>query len=191
VASAASAKSRGPVDLPLTARTVAHYPLAKAVAGINVSVTAKGMLPLSSCKLTNSTTVTCMQPTPAVDLVIFRTYRSLPALYSAYEARVSQLAQGPFRANFGNCTETMTNGEIGWNHDFKHPSMYPMSEFTSGQITDDKAAGRVYCNGGDDGPDEQPLRDEYDEYDEYNEHVGCSEHVEYAGHEVVARSDLF
>jgi hypothetical protein len=191
VASAASAKSRGPVDLPLTARTVAHYPLAKAVAGINVSVTAKGMLPLSSCKLTNSTTVTCMQPTPAVDLVIFLTYRSLPALYSAYEARVSQLAQGPFRANFGNCTETMTNGEIGWNHDFKHPSMYPMSEFTSGQITDDKAAGRVYCNGGDDGPDEQPLRDEYDEYDEYNEHVGCSEHVEYAGHEVVARSDLF
>lgn len=39
----------------------------------------------------------------------------------------------------------MTNGEIGWNHDFKHPSMYPVSEFTSGQITDDKAAGRVYC----------------------------------------------
>jgi hypothetical protein len=143
----ASAKRPGPVpvNLPLTAKTVAHYPLAKAVAGINVSVTAKGMLPLSSCKLTNSTTVTCMQPTPAVDIVIFRTYRSLPALYAAYEARVSQLAQGPFRANFGNCTETMTNGEIGWNHDFKHPSMYPMSEFTSGQITDDKAAGRVYC----------------------------------------------
>jgi hypothetical protein len=23
--------------------------------------------------------------------------------------------------------------------------MYPMSEFTSGRITDDKAAGRVYC----------------------------------------------
>ncbi len=95
----ASTKPRGPmpVNLPLTAKTIAHYPLAKAVAGINVSVTAKGMLPLSSCKLTNSTTVACMQPTPAVDLVIFRTYRSLPALYAAYEARVSQLAQGPFR----------------------------------------------------------------------------------------------
>ena len=233
----ASTKPRGPmpVNLPLTAKTIAHYPLARAVAGINVSVTAKGMLPLSSCKLTNSTTVACMQPTSAVDLVIFRTYRSLPALYAAYEARVSQLAQGPCRPNFGNCTETMTNGEIGWNHDFKHPSMYPMSEFTSGQITDDKAAGRVYCtfddsdlylvwtqddgrmlgelsgaphvdayvwwrqvhhsivipgypehDGGDDGTDEQPLRDEYDEYDE---HVGWSEHVEqdeHAGHEVVA-----
>jgi len=147
MASMADPKSHaaGPVDLPLTAKAAAHYPLAKAVAGIDVSVTAKGMLPLASCKLTNSTTVTCLQPTPAVDIVIFRSYRSLPALYSAYEARVSQLAQGPFRSNFGNCTETMTNGEIGWNHDFKHPSMYPISEFTSGQITDDKAAGRVYC----------------------------------------------
>jgi hypothetical protein len=41
--------------------------------------------------------------------------------------------------------ETMTNGEIGWNHDFKHPSNYPISMFTSGRITDDQAAGRVYC----------------------------------------------
>ncbi len=83
MASMASAKSRGPVDLPLTAKTAAHYPLAKAVAGIDVSVTAKGMLPLRSCKLTNSTTVTCLQPSPAVDIVIFRSYRSLPALYAA------------------------------------------------------------------------------------------------------------
>ncbi len=131
--------------LPLTATTIAHDKLAKAVAGINVSVTAKGMLPPSSCKLTNSTTVTCMQPTPAVDIVVFRTYPSVKALYAAYQARVSAIAQAPFRSNFGNCTETMTNGEVGWNHDFQHPSMYPMSEFISGQITDDKAAGRVYC----------------------------------------------
>jgi hypothetical protein len=124
---------------------IAHYPLAKAVAGIDVSVTAKGMLPPSSCKLTNSITVTCTQPTAAVDIVIFRTYSSAKALYAAYEARVSALAQGPFRSNFGNCTENMTNGEVAWNHDFQHPRMYPMSEFTSGRITDDKAAGRVYC----------------------------------------------
>jgi hypothetical protein len=52
-----------PVDLPLTVKTIAHYPLAKAVAGINVSVAAKGMLPRSACKLSNATTVTCLQPT--------------------------------------------------------------------------------------------------------------------------------
>lgn len=141
----ATAKRRAPVAVALTSNTIAHDPLAKAVAGIDVSVTAKGMLPLSSCKLTNPTQVTCLQPAPAVDVVIFRSYPSLKALYAAYEARVSQIAQGPFRANYGNCTETMTSGEVGWNHDFKHPSMYPMRDFTSGRITDDQAAGRVYC----------------------------------------------
>jgi hypothetical protein len=58
---------------------------------------------------------------------------------------VQTLAQGTFRANFGNCTETTTNGEVGWNHDFEHPSKYPISMFTSGRITDDQAAGRAYC----------------------------------------------
>ena len=129
----------------LTKATIAHDPLAKAVAGINVSDTAKGMLPLSACKLTNSTTVTCTQPTPAVDVVIFRTYSSSQALYAAYEARVSAIAGSPFKSNYGNCTETRTSGEVGWNHNFQHPTTYPMSEFSSGQITDDKAAGRVYC----------------------------------------------
>jgi len=142
---ASASKPRTPVALPLTGETIAHDPLAKAVAGINVSVTAKGILPPSACKLTDPTQVTCLQPEPAVDVVIFRTYPSLQTLYAAYEARVSQIAQGPFRANYGNCTETMTSGETGWNHDFKHPSMYPMSDFTSGRITDDQAAGRVYC----------------------------------------------
>ncbi len=141
----AIAKAHAAVALPLTSQTIAHNPLAKAVAGIDVSDTAKGKLPPSSCRLATSTQVTCVQPTSAVDVVIFRTYPSLKALYAAYEARVSQIAQGPFRANYGNCTETMTSGEIGWNHDFKHPSMYPVSDFTSGRITDDQAAGRVYC----------------------------------------------
>lgn len=129
----------------LTKATVAHDPLAKAVAGINVSDTAKGMLPLSTCKLTNSTTVTCTQPMPAVDVVIFRSYSSSQALYAAYESRVSAIAGSAFKSNYGNCTETRTSGEVAWNHNFQHPTVYPMSEFTSGQITDDKAAGRVYC----------------------------------------------
>ena len=86
-----------------------------------------------------------MQPDARRRHQVFRTYSSLKALYAAYEARVSAIAQGPFRSNFGNCTENSTNGEVGWNHDFRHPSMYPMSEFVSGQIPTTKAAGRVYC----------------------------------------------
>jgi hypothetical protein len=77
---ASASKPRTPVALPLTGETIANDPLAKAVAGINVSVTAKGMLPPSSCKLANSTQVTCLAPKPAVDVVIFRTYPSLQAL---------------------------------------------------------------------------------------------------------------
>jgi hypothetical protein len=44
----------------------------------------------------------------------------------------------------------MTNREIGWNHDLKHPRKYPVSMFASGQITDDQAAGRMYGTFGDD-----------------------------------------
>jgi hypothetical protein len=32
-----------------------------------------------------------------------------------YESRVAAIAQGPFRANYGNCAQTDVNGEIGWN----------------------------------------------------------------------------
>lgn len=119
--------------------------LFKAVAGVNESMIAKGLLPPSSCRSMSASMVTCTQPHYAVDTVTFRTFPSLSALYAAYVARVQTLAQGAFRANFGNCTETMTNGEVGWNHDFKHPSIYPVSMFTSGRITDDQAAGRLYC----------------------------------------------
>jgi hypothetical protein len=87
----------------------------------------------------------CKQPHFAVDEVTFNTYPSLTALYAAYEARVAALSGAPFKANDGNCTETDVNGEIGWNHDFKHPSMYPISMFTSGTIKDDQAAGRMFC----------------------------------------------
>lgn len=123
----------------------ATSPLLKAVDAVNVSDTGKGLMPPSSCKSMDSSMVTCTQPISAVDTVTFHTYPSMRALYAAYVARVKALAQGPFRANFGDCTERTTNGEAGWNHDFKHPHKYPLSDFTSGHITDDQAAGRVYC----------------------------------------------
>ena len=119
--------------------------LFKALAGVNLSQFAKGLLPPSSCKAMSATEVMCKQPHYAVDEVIFRSFSSDKALYAAYQSRVEAIGQAPFRANYGNCTETMTSGEVGWNHDFKHPSMYPMGDFTSGRITDDQAAGRVYC----------------------------------------------
>ncbi|MBV9606464.1 MAG: hypothetical protein JO027_15215 [Solirubrobacterales bacterium] len=123
-----------------------NTPLFQAVAGVNTADTpAKGYLPPSTCKGMSATLVLCTRPHYAVYGVAFRTYPSLKALYAAYEARVSALSQQPFRSNYGNCTETDISGEVSWNHNFLHPSMYPLSMFTSGQIKDDQAAGRVFC----------------------------------------------
>jgi serine/threonine-protein kinase len=128
-----------------TTHTVINNPILKAIADVNVSDTAKGELPPSTCKVMAQSMVTCTSPVTQVDTVSFQTFPSMTALYAAYVKRVSQLAQGPFRANFSNCTETDVNGERSWNHDYQHPIVYPLSDFTSGKITDDQAAGRLYC----------------------------------------------
>jgi hypothetical protein len=133
---------------PVVHHSVVDYrgsPLFRALMAANSSDLAAGLLPPSSCKAMSASMVTCTQPHTAVDGVIFRTFPSLKALYSAYEARVAALSGAPFRANHGNCTELLTNGEIGWNHNYQHPSYYPLSMFTSGRITDDQAAGRMFC----------------------------------------------
>ena len=128
-----------------TAASFRHSPLFKALTGVNESSYAKGLLPLSTCQAMSATMVVCKQPHYAVDEVTFNTYPSLTSLYAAYEARVAALSGAPFKANSGNCTEVDVNGEIGWNHDFRHPSQYPINMFTSGAIKDTQAAGRMFC----------------------------------------------
>ncbi len=142
---ATSAKSGQTTAHHATATSLRRSPLFTALTGVNQSSYAKGMLPPSTCQAMSATMVMCKQPHYAVDEVTFNTYSSLKALYAAYESRVAALSGAPFRANTGNCTETDVNGEIGWNHDFKHPSQYPISMFTSGTIKDDQAAGRMFC----------------------------------------------
>jgi hypothetical protein len=128
-----------------TAASYRQSRLFRALVGVNESSYAKGLLPLSSCQAMSATMVVCKQPHYAVDEVTFNTYSSLKALYAAYEARVTALSGAPFKANSGNCTEADVNGEIGWNHDFKHPSYYPVSMFISGKIKDVQVAGRMFC----------------------------------------------
>ena len=129
----------------MTTAMLTQTPLFKAVHGVNESMTAKGLLPPSSCKAMSAAMISCNQPHYAINAVVFQTYPSMSALYTAYETRVRALSGGPFQANFHDCSATSTNGEIAWNHDFEHSRKYPISMFFSGQITDDKAAGRMYC----------------------------------------------
>jgi hypothetical protein len=70
----------------------------------------------------------------------------LTALYTAYLGRVKSLTSGRFQANVQECGIQQTVGEVSWNHQFRHPKTYSVAQLESGMLTDDQAAGRVYCN---------------------------------------------
>jgi len=132
-ASSASAKPTPPSAL-MAALTLA-----------NRSGGAKGLLPPSACKQQSATMVTCTAPAPGISQVTFRTYPSLTAVYAAYTTQVEGLNSGKFQANFQDCGLTQTFGEVSWNHQFQHPKTYSVAQLSSGKLTEDQAAGRVFC----------------------------------------------
>ena len=64
----------------------------------NESSVATGKLPPSTCKQQGSTMVTCTAPAPGINEVVFQTYPSLIALYTAYVAKVESLHLRPVQA---------------------------------------------------------------------------------------------
>ena len=120
--------------------------LMKALVVTNQSADAKGQLPPSTCKQDNSTEVTCTAPVVGISGVVFQTYPNLTALYAAYMAKVASLNSGQFKQNFNDCESQDTYGEVAWNHLFQHPKNYTVDQMTMSGFTDDKAAGRVFCN---------------------------------------------
>ena len=120
--------------------------LMAALVVTNQSGDAKGQLPPSTCQQDNSTEVTCLAPVVGITGVVFKTYPSLTALYTAYMDKVASLNSGQFKQNFNDCGSEGTYGEVGWNHLFQHPKIYTVDQMTMPGFTDDKAAGRVFCN---------------------------------------------
>ena len=113
----------------------------------NTSSDAKGLLPPSTCTQQGSNMVTCIAPSPGINEVAFHTYPNLTALYAAYMAEVmSHSSPSQFKQNYKDCELEQTVGEVGWNHQFQHPKTYTVAEMTAGKVTDDQAAGRVFCN---------------------------------------------
>ena len=107
----------------------------------------KGLLPPSTCKQQGANMVTCTAPAPGVSEVEFHTYPNPTALYNAYMAEVaSHSSSGQFKQNYNDCGLEKTVGEVGWNHQFQHPKTYTVAEMSAGSVTDDQAAGRVFCN---------------------------------------------
>jgi len=124
----------------------AESALMKALVVTNQSADAKGLLPPSTCKQDNSAQVTCTAPFVGISGVVFRTYPNLTALYAAYMDKVASLNSGQFKQNFSDCESQVTYGEVGWNHLFQHPKVYTVDQMMVPGFTDDKAAGRVFCN---------------------------------------------
>ncbi len=130
----------------MTAKPKPPSALMSALMLANQTAEAKGELPPSTCRQQGTTKVTCDAPASGIDHVIFRTYPSLTALYAAYVALAGQLNSGRFQPNFQDCGIEQTVGEVSWNHQFQHPRTYSVAQSSSGKLTDDQAAGRVYCN---------------------------------------------
>ena len=107
----------------------------------------KGLLPPSTCKQQGANMVTCTAPAPGINEVEFHTYPNPTALYNAYMAEVMSLSSpSQFKQNYNDCGLEQTVGEVGWNHQFQHPKTYTVAEMSAGKVTDDQAAGRVFCN---------------------------------------------
>jgi serine/threonine protein kinase len=121
--------------------------LMAAIALANKSADATGLIPPSTCKQVNSATITCTAPASGISGVVFQTFPNQQALYTAYMAKVASLnSNHQFQQNFRDCESQDTYGEIGWNHLFQHTSKYTVAQMTAGTVTDDQAAGRVFCN---------------------------------------------
>ena len=130
--------------------TISHKPvpitLMNALILANNSSEAKGLLPPSTCKQNTPTHVTCTAPAPGISAAVFQKYPDQKALYAAYMAKVSALNSGQFKQNFKDCEFQDTYGEVSWNHQRRHNLAYTVDQMeTVGAVTDDQAAGRVFC----------------------------------------------
>ena len=142
--------AKGATTMPPMSAKAKQKPAASALMNAlvlaNKSGDATGKLPPSSCKQDSPANVTCTGPAAGVSGVVFATYPSLTALYAAYTAKVTALNSNQFRQNFNDCGSQGTYGEVGWNHLFQHTKAFSVDQMTMGMVTDDQAAGRVFCN---------------------------------------------
>jgi serine/threonine-protein kinase len=143
-----AAHASGKMTMPSMSASPKPKPsaLMNALVLANTSADAKGELPASNCKQQGSTVVICTAPAVGITGVVFQAYPNLKALYVAYQAKVASLNLGQFKQNFSDCESQVTFGEVGWNHLFKHPKTYTVPQMSAGMVTDDQAAGRVFCN---------------------------------------------
>jgi hypothetical protein len=104
---------------------------------------------MSACVQASPALVQCQDPDPAIASVTFATYPSLAALYSKYQEIVGNLAKQPFGSveNAHVCGALAPNptAENTWNHSDQYLTKYSVAQLASGNVPDDAAMGRVFC----------------------------------------------
>lgn len=137
----AAAASMGPSMRPSMSQSAS--PLSRAIMVANRAT--GGYLPAQSCTFHSDTHATCDHPRFAVSTVNLQTFGSLASLYSAYVTRVKAVSDGGYRQNVGACSTRSTSGESSWNHNYQHPKGFSLAQLRAGHLTDDQAAGRLFC----------------------------------------------
>jgi hypothetical protein len=123
--------------------------LAGILAAADASVEGKGLLPPARCdgyRQNAGGAIVCTSPVPGVAEVFYQNYSSLPALYSAYKAEVTELDGGIFRQNTGTCDNSAKSYvEFGWNQEEGHPHNFTVAQMASGRVGQIFASGRMAC----------------------------------------------
>ena len=123
-------------------------PIMDILVNTNTNTEAKGYIPTSTCKTTNSSTVTCTPEVHGADTVTFQTFNSLPELYAAYLDKVQQVSgtrPSMDQKAVSDCNTEMSQGEVTWNHRYVHPRNFTIAQVESGRYQSDVAGGRLFC----------------------------------------------
>jgi hypothetical protein len=118
-----------------------------AVAALLARVEAvdSPLLPVSSCQA-GAEAVTCSNPAPNIRSVVLTPYATPDELYAAYTAQVERVSGEPMEENTGNCSNSESEGEIGWDLDMGHTLDFSVAEQQTGGLDPaSESAGRVFC----------------------------------------------
>jgi len=90
--------------------------------------------------------VTCRNPAPNIQMVVFTPYSSQQELYGAYTDAVRGLSGEPVPENTGDCSGDTFEGELTWNLDLGHSQDVSIEDEAAGGLDPAaEAAGRLFC----------------------------------------------
>jgi hypothetical protein len=117
------------------------------VSALLAAVTAADStrFPASSCQA-GADAVTCMNPAPNISTVVLTPYQTPTELYAAYTAAVEAVSGEPMAENTGNCSNSESEGEVGWNLDKQHTLDFSVVQQVNGGLDPaTQSAGRMFC----------------------------------------------